>query len=261
MYSNEYQKKADQYQRKEKHKQHKQHKPRKLIALIIIFFLLISVVIFFNSSFSRIVEIKITGLNLLNENEIYEKAKININMQYLFTSSARIEKKLLGFKEIKDVEVTKQFPGKLNINIVEYEPVTLLYYNNKWFPVLENGYIYQRSYENIYVNYPLITKWNDLETIPQLVEELNEVNPKVLMEISEIQQNPQNNNPDQLLLITREGYKVHITLKDISEKLNHYPTIVESLKAKSSSLGNIYLFESMRFEEFKPEEQEDKNKT
>lgn len=245
--SQQYPNNSGNLHRKEKHKQKKR---RKLLALIIIFFLLLAIIIFFNSSFSRIIDIEVNGAELLTKEEIYKKGKININMQYLFTNTSKIEKKLLEFEEVKEVEVIKEFPGKLKINIIEYKPIALYYSSNEWLPVLENGYLYEGTYKNKYINYPLITKWDNKDTISILAAELATVSPSVLLEMSEIQQNPQAYDPNQLLIISNKGYKIHVSLEDISEKLNLYPSIVESIESKGAGLGNIYLMESIRFEEF-----------
>lgn len=243
---------SDNLQRKMRHKPKKR---RKLLVLIIIFFLLLAIIIFFNSSFSRIIDIEVNGATLLTEEEIYKKGKININMQYLFTNTSEIEKKLLQFKEVKEVEVIKEFPGKLTINIVEHKPIALYYSGKEWLPVLENGYLYEGTYKNKYINYPLITKWDNKDTISLLAAELAKVSPSVLLEMSEIQQNPQVYDPNQILIISNKGYKIHVSLDDVGEKLNLYPSIVESIEAKGAGLGNIYLMESIRFEEFNYEQE------
>lgn len=223
---------------------------KRLTAIIVLFFILIAFLIYFNSSFSKITMIQITGLNLLQEKDIYDKAGLDNNMQYFLTGVSNIENSLLELLEVKEVEVTKTFPGKLFIRIEENNPIAFIYRNDKFTLLLENGYIYHKDITKKYLDIPYITKWTDDTGIKDLANELTETDPSVLYQISEIQQNPQTLYPNQLLLITKEGYKVHINLDELSDRLELYPLIVESLKSKSTKLGDIYMVESIRFKEF-----------
>jgi len=230
---------------------------KRLLRLLYIFFFLIALIAFFNSSISKVDTIHINGIDLLSRDEILKKAELNVGMQYLFVRATSVEEKLIALEEIKKVKITKKFPGKINIDIVEQEPIAFLYRSNKeWLPLLENGYLVPKYNGHQYMDRLLITKWKDMDKLPKLVEEINKVYPSVLEQISEIQQNPQLSDESRLLIIMDEGYKIHVTLKNMSEKLNLYPTILKNLKEKNPNLGNIYLLDSMRFEEFTTSEEE-----
>lgn len=228
----------------------KQRKNKKLTGLFLFFFLLIAIITFFNSSISRIIDIKISGNELLSVEDIYDKANLNINMQYLFARVSTIEKKILEVEEVKGVKVKKQFPGKLYIEIEEFKPVALLYKSNKDFiPILENGYLTTKINKMV-VDFPLVTKWNDYNQLEKLAQELTKIKASTLEDISEIRQNPQEHDPLQLLIYSKEGYRIHIPLDKLSSKLNLYPNIIENLKEINPNLGDIYLLESNRFGEF-----------
>lgn len=232
---------------------YKKRKKKPLI-LIILFFLLISIMLFLNSDISRIKSIEINGNNLLSENDIQKQADIYLDINYFFIKTSSIEAKLLNLDEVKEVKAEKQFPGQLKVDIVEFKPVAIWLKGDKTLPILENGYVYSGK-NKIYVDYPIVSKWGDEKLIPELANELSQVDSSILQHISEIQLNPQAAYPKQLLLITREGYKIHICLDDISEKLDIYPDILASLEDKETKLGEIYLLESMRFEEYVQEQE------
>lgn len=228
-----------------------QKKSKKTLRLIFFFFLLVAIISFFNSSISRIIDIEVIGLRLLSEKTIYDQAGLAKNMHYFFTRTSSIENKLLMLEQIKEVKATKEFPGKLRIHIVEQKPVALFYNSaNKWEMILENGYLYNYDNKKIFLELPLVTKWQDLDLLPRLGAELDKVNLSILNEISEIHQNPQKADSNQLLLYSKDGYKIHISLNDLGDKLNLYPLIIESLQTKNDNPGDIYLLDSMRFEEF-----------
>lgn len=231
-------------------KDKKKNNNNSLIFFIFLFFLIIAIVSFLNSSISRINVIEITGICLLTEEEIYEQANIYYDMNYFIARKSKIKDNLLDLEEVKDVEIAKVFPGKLDIHIIELKPLAYLYSNSEWVPILEDGLLYYEPYDNDFLEHPLVTNWQDMSQIKILAEELNNTKPSVLVEISEIQQNAQENNPNQLLIFTREGYRIHLLLEDFSNKLNLYPEIIENLKTKTTNTGDIYLFDSIRFEEY-----------
>ena len=233
----------------------KQKRNKRLSKLLFIFFFIISLVIYFNSSISKITQIEIIGLNILSEEEVYKQGEINHGMQYLFLSPAKVSDKLLEGSKIKEVLVKKHFPGKLKIDITENKIIAYLHHSNKeWLPILENGYIMNSSKNTSYINRPLITNWPKEEKITLLATELTKVQPVILEEISEIQYNHVQLEQDRLLLYTKDGYTIHVNLLDLGNKLNLLPNIIDQLKEKNYPVGEIYLLDSIRFEEYKHNE-------
>lgn len=222
----------------------------KLFIIIFLVFLIVAIVIFLNSSYSKINVIEITGISLLTEDDIYETTNIYYEMNYFLALKTKIKDDLLKLEEVKEVEVVKIFPGKLFIHIVEFKPLAYLYDQPDWILIFENGLLYYKLNNIDFLEYPLVTDWQDMGQINKLAEELNKTKSSVLAEISEIQQNSQEDKPNQILIFTREGYRVHLLLEDFSKKLNLYSEIIENLKTKSTNTGDIYLFDSIRFEEY-----------
>ena len=228
-------------------------KNKRLQFFIFLFFLVLATMAYLSSPLSKIEEIHISGNKLLSEKEIYQKANLQLNMQYLFARPNSIKEKLLQLNEMKDVNITKEFPGKLYINVEENVPVAFIYKNSmEMYPLLENGYI-SYAQNKVFANRPLVTRWENDATIVELAAQLVQVEISVLNEISEIKENPSEQYPEQVLIVTKEGYIIHISLKDIGGKLNLYPSIIENIKQQNDSLGDIYLLESMRFEKFNEE--------
>lgn len=230
----------------------KPKRSRRVLNLILFFFFVLAIIAFFNSSISRITDIQIQGNHFLTEKEIYDQGNLRLNMQYFFLIPSSLEEKLAKLQEIKKVEIQKVFPSKLKISIVEYQPIAFLQQkNNEWLPILENGYLVPKPMNGQFMNGPLITEWKDQRLLSKLADQLKKIQPVILDQISEIRQNGQVDDPSQLLLIMNEGYKVHVSLEKLANNLNLYPSIIENVKEKTTKLGDIYMLESIRFEEFK----------
>jgi len=224
---------------------------RRVLQWVLFFFFIIAIIAFFNSQISRVTDIKVSGNHFLSEKEIYDQANLHLNMQYFFLFPSTVEAKLVNLHEIKKVEVQKKLPGHVKISIVEYQPVAYLSdKKNGWLPLLENGYLVQKGLNDQFVSGPLITEWKDHQQLTVLASELKKIQPQILEQISEIQQNGKVDNPNQLLLVMNEGYKVHVPLEKLSTNMNLYQSIIENVKERTLKLGDIYMLESIRFEEF-----------
>lgn len=223
----------------------------KLFILIFLFFLLIAVVIFLNSSISKITNIEIVGLDLLTEEKLLEEIDIYSGKYYFLVDTESIRNELLQIDLVNNVEVIKHFPGSLSINIVEQKIIA--YYKdteNNWIPVLENGSLYHDSHNQEFIDKPLITVWENKELLNDLALELIKVKPFILEKISEITLNSEEDELNRLLIYTREGYRIHVMIENLSENLNLYPEIIEGISKKTSNKGDIYLIDSFRFVEF-----------
>src|SRR5690554_198413 len=94
----------------------------KLLAYIITFISILAIISFSLSPFFEVKSIEFEGLKIMVENEfsfiidLYEKANI------LFLDYSEIEKSLLELPLVKEVEIKKDFPDKINIKIIERDP-------------------------------------------------------------------------------------------------------------------------------------------
>ncbi len=228
-------------------------KKKKKTKSIILFLIILSFVLFVSFFFlpiSKIYDISITGLDLLTEEEVIKQAKVYEGISYFLVNTEKVEEELEKLHMCKEATVEKTFPGELAIKIVENVEVAYLFDNDLWYAVLENGYITERIIELDFGKLPLITDWGKRDLITDLAREISKTKNSTIAELSEIQLFNTDEGLEQVLIFTREGYKVHLELKDFSKKMNIYLDIVETLKSKESGLGNIYLFDSIRFEKF-----------
>jgi len=139
-----------------------QKKKKQFQIKFILVFVILIVFIFFLSflsknNFLRIKQIKITGNNIIEKNELKEIIDINLSNNYYHLFSKRniliypkqsIQKDILKkFPRIKDTNLNLDLPNLLNINITERVPYVLWCKDtatSSCFFADENGYIFSR---------------------------------------------------------------------------------------------------------------------
>jgi cell division protein FtsQ len=228
----------------------KKKKKTRNIVLLIALLLIALFILFLLLPISKISDITLDGVKLLSEEKIMNQAKVYLGKSYFLVNPESITIELEKLSICKSATVEKTFPGKLAINIVENDGVAYLYDNDRWYLVLENGYITEWITKLDFSELPIITDWADKGLIEELAVGLSNTMDSVIAELSEIQLHNTEDNQEQVLIFTREGYIVYLELKDFSSKMNIYLDIVETLRSKDAGLGNIYLFDSIRFEKF-----------
>lgn len=120
----------------------------KLLAYIITFISILAIISFSLSPFFEVKSIEFEGLKIMVENEfsfiidLYEKANI------LFLDYSEIEKSLLELPLVKEVEIKKDFPDKINIKIIERDPIARIKNNDRYLAFTSNGFIIEEKFIN-----------------------------------------------------------------------------------------------------------------
>ncbi len=106
----------------------KSNKPKKLYTLIIIFIgILILSIIYANNQFVFLInEISVSGNKELTKNEVINISEINKGMNIFSTNIGNTINKLKDEPYIRYAFVSRTFPNKIVINILEREPVALI---------------------------------------------------------------------------------------------------------------------------------------
>lgn len=218
---------------------HQKRKAKKLLLFLFLFFFVILVVIFFQSSLSRIQVIQVFGTERLTDDEVIALSEIELGDQILLLRESTIKERLLQNPIIKDATLEINFPGNVNLHISEYETVAYLLNDQLQLqPVLANGYVFDHAVEEV-IDHPIITKWDDLNLLPNMCSELLKLNALVLGQISEIRHIPTDNDPYKLVLYMRDGYEVQTSMIQFADHLKKYMYVVENLEEQAP--GVIYL--------------------
>lgn len=233
----------------------KQPKPkrksnRKLIVLLLIFFLAVFAILFFRSPYSKVQVIKVIGHDLYSAEEIIQASGLYPGMQFLNVWEGNVQEKLKGLKGVETVAIDRQFPGVIQLLVNEYPRVALVTTpDGKSFPLLANGAVLDKhDFGNRAVDRPLVRTWSAPELYPQLAAALAKLPPALLSEISEIALTPTPYDKQRITLYMRDGNEVRTVIYQMEKKLVWYPAIVKDLP--EGEKGIIHMLESTWFSKY-----------
>ena len=93
--------------------------------------------------------IEINSLQRINKSEINNIINQYYNQSIFLLPLEEISKSINQLSWVKDVNLSTNFNNKLKVEIFEYEPIGLLFYNNQLFYFSKNGKIIDKFREGI----------------------------------------------------------------------------------------------------------------
>ncbi|WP_273125386.1 cell division protein FtsQ/DivIB [Metabacillus sp. HB246100] len=240
--------------------QRKQKSNRRLISFLSIFFLLILLVIYFQSPLSKVASISVEGNEHVDSKEIIELSGITTSTGFWNINTSEVEKNLSNHLQIKHVEIKKEFPNEVVLNVAEYASIAYIEKSSTYYPILENGQALEEKSIALPADAPLLVDWNSEEDIKEMTAELLKLPPTILNSISEIHHTPGKTDPWLIKLYMNDGFEVNASVRTFAKKMKSYPSIVNALDENSRGVIHLEVgsyFES--YEEMKKEEESASN--
>ena len=116
-----------------------------LETIFFIFLLLIALFVFLRSAFFNIETVKIVGTTRLSEQEVKKVAQIAYGSSIFKIKTSEVEARLRRLTLVKDVSVVRKLPRTVLINIEERRPQVLLFQDNAFWEVDEEGVLLGRT--------------------------------------------------------------------------------------------------------------------
>ena len=182
----------------------------------------------------------IKGTTNLSDYEIMSLAGIDNYPSFLKTTGSSIKKKLLENPYITDVSVHKKFLGVLELEITE--GYAMYYDSASESLVLSNGNTVKEEVNKTTV--PVLLNYVPDTKRETFISCMQEVDPKILNQISEILYEPNDYDKDRFLLYMDAGNSVYLTLTKF-EQINYYDEVLPQLEGKK---GILYLDSGNHFE-------------
>lgn len=213
---------------------------RRLVTYLSIFFLLIAMILYLQSSFSNVHHIKVNGNIHLDKETIISLSGITKEDNYWKVDGEKVASKMEEHIEIKSVQVDKKFPTSVHISVNEYQRVGYLRNKGVYFPILENG--------NKLTSYelkapkgdaPLLLGWEKQTYLEEMTKELRQLPKSVTQLISEVHWTPTEKNPYKIHLYMNDGYEVVASIRNFSNNMRTYPSIVSQLDKEEKGIIHI----------------------
>jgi len=203
----------------------------KVITIVVILFIGILTIIFFNSPLSNITDIKITGTQYLNSSEVMDASGIKVGNSFFFNTTSDIEKRISTLQAVDKVIVSKGFPGKLKLTIIEHSVIAFeLKENGQFIALLEGGASLPTSPDRLQIiDKPILTGWEkEQENKGRLINELSHISLSEISDISEISPIPSAAFPDRILIFTRTKFEVVTAISLFREKIEAMNGVIET---------------------------------
>jgi cell division protein FtsQ len=218
---------------------------RKLLAFLFVFFITVLVILFFQSSLSRISDVQIEGNVLITKDAVGQASAIHVGDRFFATSAKTIEDRVKGLKMVKSSSVTKHFPGVVHILVQEYPQIAFqITTEGKKQAVLADGSVIDLSTGDFSLDRPILTGWADNDpNKTNLCKVLGDLSVTALSDISEIIPDPSVAYPDKIKIYTRSQYEVYTTIAYLPDKIETLPALIADLKENNKTNGIINMLE------------------
>src|SRR5690625_3286548 len=158
---------------------------QRLVFYLSIFFLLISIIIYLQSSLSNIKTIHVTGNSFMAEEEIIQKSELTYKTNIWTVNKDEIKQKLHRIPVIKSAEVNRKLPWTVDIHLVEFDRVGYVKKEGECHPILGDGTTLPAIKKSL-GDAPIILDFKENSYLNRMTAELQKLPLNILNLISEI---------------------------------------------------------------------------
>lgn len=233
--------------------QRRQKSRRRLFIYLAVFFVLIGLVIYFQSPLSHIRSIETSGSQFTEKQIIKEESGARIGTNIWEMDRNVIKNNVEQLPEIEEAEVTRSWPATVNIEVTEYEKVAYTQMEGAYAPVLENGHALDDDVNSeLPADAPLLQNFENEERLQAFAEELGKLGEGVTNRISEVYFDPSENEEDNITLYMNDGLEVRSSISGFADYMGSYPSIARNIDAGQN--GVLYMMRAPYFEAAETEE-------
>ncbi|WP_438446318.1 cell division protein FtsQ/DivIB [Gorillibacterium sp. sgz5001074] len=233
----------------------------KLLGLVIVFFITVFIILFFQSSISKISEIRVEGNELVPAEEIIAASGVEPGDHFFTTSTHRARDKVKLHPFLESVEISKSFPGMVKIQVKEYRRVAFqLAADGTKEVLLADGSALPVAGQAAHVplDMPILSNWNADDPMKKaLCAALAQVPAHLLSDISEIKPEPSVAYPDKIKLYTRSRYEVYTTIEYLPGNVEYLGYMTAELMERGKTTGVITMLEQIRHAPFESDKSQE----
>ncbi|WP_144509359.1 cell division protein FtsQ/DivIB [Bacillus sp. FJAT-22090] len=202
---------------------------KKFSILLFLFVSTLLVVLYFQSSYSQVQTIELTGAVLMPEEKYIEQSTLKLGDSMWGFREKNIEKIIEQNEWVKSAKVTRNWLTEVHMQVEEYKQIGYVEDGETLHIILENGKIIKTDGQVLPLDGPIFAGFDDEKIRLRLIKELTDLHPEVLLTISQITYTPSENDAYSIRVYMNDGNEIKAIIPSFSEKMNFYPSIVSQL--------------------------------
>ena len=198
--------------------------------LLLLFFMIVLAVLFFQSPLSKIERIEIAGHRYTTAEEIGQAIGVSVGDSFFAATESAMERRAAALPYIRGAEVDKRFPGTVEVSVAEYGEVAYIVGRDGVLKaLLENNEEVLPLPGEPLPPLPVLVNWEGHEELRgRLARQLAAIPGLLLADISEINPDPSVSYPDRIRIYTRSRFSVTTTVSYLPAKIETMRTIIGS---------------------------------
>lgn len=200
--------------------------------LIVFFIIIIGVMGFIVSPYSKINKITISGNDTVTDKQVLRATSITKQdfMWNINKKSSEIDKKATKQNpEIKKITVSVTGFRSIKVQVTENKIIGSVYKNGKYYPVLSSGYILNNSQASPMNDVAVYSGFKSKQVIIQTAKQYAKLSNSIKSGVSEVKFQPTKNDPQRLRIFMNDGNEVLVKYTNLADKMAYYPGIVSQM--------------------------------
>lgn len=202
-----------------------------LLAVTAVLFMLMWVFGWHLSPINKVNHLTISGNELTNTESILYASGIRRidSLKNIMAERKDIEHEIKSLNPIvSSVVFERPSWQQLNLSILEYSVVGLVEENDRIYPLLENGEVLDTEMNQITIkhewsDFPLIVSNEQKGRLVELAIVLKKIDPELLKLLHQIEISEDQNKPNAIEVVMKDGIYVKAITNTFAEKVKHYP--------------------------------------
>ncbi|QUW21798.1 FtsQ-type POTRA domain-containing protein [Sporosarcina sp. Marseille-Q4063] len=202
---------------------------KKFIFILSIFALALLVILYFQSPFSKINKVTVTGANLHDSEFYIETSGLLKDKSFWGFTTKKTEEVLANLETVKKVSVSRKWLNDIDIKITEWDTVGYIEKDGQYSYLLEDGETFSSDELKPSNQAPILIGFDNSGSRKKVTKQLLELEKDVYRLISEIILNEEGHGSTDLTVYTENGYEVRAMISTFAEKMAYYPEIIAQL--------------------------------
>lgn len=204
-------------------------KRRKRIAVLTLMLLIVSMIAYFISPFSKIQTVNVYQNKIIDTSSILEDSGVKEGKSIsLFTMKYFVGQNIRQNPFVNGVDIEKTMDGTMNITVSERWIIYKTFRDEQWVAYFADG-TYAIIPDDYQVNATVLIPVENSTAFPyaELAQNLAYVPREIVDEISEIKHNPSNIEEWRFMFYMKDRNRVSILMSNIKTKMKYYFKLVE----------------------------------